>query len=351
LRGDVGDGELLRATFPPGSVTGAPKVQALKVIHELEATAREAYCGAIGVCSPVLGLELNVAIRTFEVAGNRLWLGAGGGIVADSAPESEVQEALDKARGVAAATGLRVRAPRHVHTSPRGRIVRGRRPDPSLGLIETIRVTDGTPDWLAAHLARLQDSCKALRTPVPVEIENAIITAAAALRSGALRVTLCDGSVRIETRPLPLDGPVQLEPVVLPGGLGAHKWADRALINSLSPGATTPLFCDLDGSVLEAGHAAAMIILGRTLIAAPRDARTLPSISRGHVLRAARRIGIDTIVEPFDVDQALHADALILTSSLRGAHVGILPGVRLCPEAQALCDELDRALVRPLRTR
>src|SRR5207244_2316161 len=57
----TGDAELIRATFPPGSVTGAPKVRALEVISELEATPREVYTGAIGYRSPVAGLELNVA--------------------------------------------------------------------------------------------------------------------------------------------------------------------------------------------------------------------------------------------------------------------------------------------------
>ena len=83
-----GDAALLRSTFPPGSVTGAPKVQALHVISELEATGREVYTGAIGFASPHAGLELNVAIRTFEQHGNHLWLGAGGGIVADSDPQA-----------------------------------------------------------------------------------------------------------------------------------------------------------------------------------------------------------------------------------------------------------------------
>ena len=78
--------QLLRATFPPGSVTGAPKVQAMNVIAALEATGREVYTGAIGFASPNAGLELNVAIRTFEAGAGRLWLGAGGGIVADSDP-------------------------------------------------------------------------------------------------------------------------------------------------------------------------------------------------------------------------------------------------------------------------
>src|SRR6478609_64260 len=80
LREGVDDAALLRATFPPGSVTGAPKIQALKVISALEGTAREVYTGAIGMFSPT-GLELNVAIRTLEVRGDRAWLGCGGGIV------------------------------------------------------------------------------------------------------------------------------------------------------------------------------------------------------------------------------------------------------------------------------
>ena len=110
LRAGVDDGELLRATFPPGSVTGAPKVQAIKVIHALEATGREAYCGAIGLSSPLAGLELGVAIRTFERRGERMWLGAGGAVVHDSSPEAETAEALIKARGVAAAAGVQVAA-------------------------------------------------------------------------------------------------------------------------------------------------------------------------------------------------------------------------------------------------
>jgi para-aminobenzoate synthetase/4-amino-4-deoxychorismate lyase len=108
LRPGVGDAQLLRATFPPGSVTGAPKVQSLIVIAELEPTGREVYTGAIGYASPLAGLELNVAIRTLELADGQLWLGVGGGIVADSDPHAELEEALIKARPVAAAIGTTV---------------------------------------------------------------------------------------------------------------------------------------------------------------------------------------------------------------------------------------------------
>ena len=108
LRAGVGDAELLRAAFPPGSVTGAPKVQSLIVIAELEALGREVYTGAIGYASPLAGLELNVAIRTLELSDGHLWLGVGGGIVADSDPGAELEEVLIKARPVAAAIGTEV---------------------------------------------------------------------------------------------------------------------------------------------------------------------------------------------------------------------------------------------------
>ena len=109
LRPGTPNAALLRATFPPGSVTGAPKVQSLRVIAELERTAREVYTGAIGYCSPIAGLELNVAIRTLELRDGRLWIGAGGGIVADSDPHAELAEAIAKARPIAAAVGADVR--------------------------------------------------------------------------------------------------------------------------------------------------------------------------------------------------------------------------------------------------
>ncbi|PXY21467.1 aminodeoxychorismate synthase component I [Prauserella muralis] len=91
------DADLLRATFPPGSVTGAPKLRALDLIAELEGAPRGVYTGALGLASPVAGLELSVAIRTFELHGGTVELGVGGGITADSDAAAEWQEALHKA--------------------------------------------------------------------------------------------------------------------------------------------------------------------------------------------------------------------------------------------------------------
>ncbi len=96
LADGVDDAALLAATFPPGSVTGAPKIRALDLIAELEPAARGVYTGAVGLASPIAGLELNVAIRTFEIHDGTIALGVGGGITADSDSEAEWQECLHK---------------------------------------------------------------------------------------------------------------------------------------------------------------------------------------------------------------------------------------------------------------
>jgi len=103
LRPDVGLGELLRATFPGGSITGAPKVRAMQIIDELEPSRRGPYCGALGYVGEDGAIELAIAIRTAVLAGGELRLHVGGGIVADSDPEAELAETEDKAAGWRAA--------------------------------------------------------------------------------------------------------------------------------------------------------------------------------------------------------------------------------------------------------
>ena len=106
LRPGVGWPELIAATFPPGSVTGAPKLAAIKSIARLEPVSRDVYCGAVGwVDADRQGGDLNVAIRTFWISDGLLNFGTGGGITYDSSPEGEWEETELKARhllGVAA---------------------------------------------------------------------------------------------------------------------------------------------------------------------------------------------------------------------------------------------------------
>jgi para-aminobenzoate synthetase component I len=100
LREGVGAAALLRATFPGGSITGAPKVRAMEIIDELEPTARGPYTGSIGIVGADGRAEWNITIRTVVYAGGQASLQVGGGIVADSTPEAEYNETLDKARAL-----------------------------------------------------------------------------------------------------------------------------------------------------------------------------------------------------------------------------------------------------------
>jgi para-aminobenzoate synthetase component I len=92
--------DLLRATFPGGSITGAPKVRAMEIIAELEPTQRGVYCGSIGYISTSGAMDTSIVIRTYLALRGRVYFQAGGGIVADSDPELEYRETLDKARGL-----------------------------------------------------------------------------------------------------------------------------------------------------------------------------------------------------------------------------------------------------------
>jgi para-aminobenzoate synthetase / 4-amino-4-deoxychorismate lyase len=333
LRADAGDSDLLRASFPPGSVTGAPKIQAMRVIAELEAGGREAYTGAVGYASPLAGLELNVAIRTLELRGERIWIGAGGGIVADSIAESELEECFVKARPVIAAAGARlIEEPRVNRVAPVLALAgEADRPDPALGVFETILVRGGLPIDLRAHLARLERSMDALYgAALPADLETRIRATAAASPLQRLRVMAMGSSVEVEAEALaaePALDPVVLAPAVLPGGLGAHKWRDRRLLDELAGRVdAVPLIVDLDGDVLEAAYANVFVVEGTHLVTPPLDGRQLPGTVRARVLALH-----PTREERLTLDRIAGADELLLASSIRGIHparIGDGPGPR-----------------------
>jgi para-aminobenzoate synthetase component 1 len=112
LRAGCDLADLVRATFPPASVTGAPKPRVLQVIEDLEPVRRGVYCGAVGwIDGDTARAELAVAIRTFTVAGGRTMLGVGGGIVADSRADAEWAETELKAARLLDAARLAIDAP------------------------------------------------------------------------------------------------------------------------------------------------------------------------------------------------------------------------------------------------
>ncbi len=92
--------DLVRATFPGGSITGAPKVRAMEIIAQLEPTRRGVYCGSIGYLSATGAMDMSIVIRTYVALRGQVYFQAGGGIVADSDPELEYRETVDKARAL-----------------------------------------------------------------------------------------------------------------------------------------------------------------------------------------------------------------------------------------------------------
>lgn len=110
VRGKLAPGrdqfDVARACFPAGTVTGAPKIRAMEIIEELEPQKRGPYAGAVGYFGFSGNMDLCITIRTFVMEGDRLWVQAGAGVVADSDPEKEYQETINKARGLRRALEL-----------------------------------------------------------------------------------------------------------------------------------------------------------------------------------------------------------------------------------------------------
>ena len=325
LRDGAGDADLVRACFPPGSVTGAPKIAAMNVIAEVESTGREAYTGAIGFASPCAGLELSVAIRTFEFAGERVWLGVGGGVVADSDPAAEARECAVKAAPLLDAIGARVGSfppsgnnpPRIVRRGP----VPTPRPDPDAGVFTTLMVRDNVALAADAHLARLSASVAELYdATLPADLAERIEHAADTHPGpGRMRVTYVPGNeepATIAIKPHEPGGrPPTLTPITLPGGIGPHKWADRRLLDALK-GETAPalpLLVDLDGLVLESWGANVFARLpDGALVTPPLDGRILPGVARAQLLS----VHTNTREEPLTLEALRTADEVFLTSAL-----------------------------------
>ncbi len=358
LRRRVDDGQLLAATFPPGSVTGAPKIAAMNVISELESAARQVYTGAIGLVSPFAGLELSVAIRTFEISGSEIRLGVGGGVVADSDPQAEAAELTVKIAPLLEALGAAAPAHPRAHRAPRPRRLGPMpipRPDPRHGVFETIRIQDGRALGVAWHHARLGASVAALyAAQLPGALQTEISVAAARVPgAGRLRIDVVPDrtgalDVRYTAGPLRPADTMRLRIWTVPGGLGCHKWADRRLVTAMeaeSPG-ELPLLVDADGWVLETTRANVFALdRDNVLRTPPDDGRILPGVIRSRVLAQAAQHGIAVTAEPLGIDDLLSARAVVVTNALGCTSVVSINGARLNTDGE-LAVTLRRSRLR-----
>lgn len=320
VRPEVGLPELLRAVFPCGSITGAPKHHTMALIAGLETTPRGLYCGAIGwLDAPPAGARLgdfclSVAIRTLTLGaetdqGTRpARLGVGAGIVLDSVARDEYEECRLKARFVT-------------------------RLDPGFALFETLLARrDRGARHLERHLARLGHSATTLGFAFDHAAARAAVAAAvAALPADTdcrLKLELAhDGHLATRHAPLtPLhDGPVRLliapRPLAASSPLAAHKTTDRAhydagIREAEAQGAFDMLFFDRHGRLAEGGRSNVFALIDGRWWTPPVADGALPGVMRAVLLDDPQR---PTGERSLTLDDLWRAEALLVCNALRGA--------------------------------
>lgn len=295
-REDVAWWEVVRATFPSGSVTGAPKVSTMDLIAEHEQAPRDVYCGAIGYLAPGLDAsEFSVAIRTGVVADGLLTYHTGGGITSDSTSAGEYEECLWKTQVVTLDRAI---------------------PD----LIETMAYQPdvGIP-LLKAHLQRLSASASYWGIPYSSDRVEEAIYGLNPEYPLTIRLTLrSDGSIEVDSREASIpDEPVILEipteATVDPDHvLWFHKTADRERYPQTEDGVEM-ILVNLTGEVTETNISNLMARFDERWVTPPIDSGCLPGVYRRMVLEEGR-----VTEAPLTIDELKSADELAVTNAVRG---------------------------------
>ena len=293
-------GDIVQALFPCGSITGAPKIRAMQIAADLEASRRGPYTGALGWLAPNGDFRLNVAIRTLELLpGGAGRLGVGSGIVADSQITSEWAECHLKARFL-------------------------RDDDPGIQLIETLRRVDGDYPRLAPHLARLRQSAEWLGFAFD---EQRILAALAEPSTrGLWRVRLMlakDGRCSVTAFPL-VDEPAEGRLALLSEKridsrypLRRHKTTDRAIYDEAlgiiagQPAVFDQVFLNERGEVAEGARSNVFVERDGVLLTPPVASGALPGVLRAELLADGK--AREAVLWPADL-----AGGFWLGNALRG---------------------------------
>jgi para-aminobenzoate synthetase/4-amino-4-deoxychorismate lyase len=203
----------------------------------------------------------------------------------------------------------------------------GPRPDPAAGVFETTLVADGRAVEVDAHLARLEASLDALYgEPLPAQGRALISEGARTLTLGRLRLTVAPAA-EPDVRTAEVDAAIVfpadgcgLAPVVVPGWDGAHKWADRRMLDRAQEelGDDLPLLLDPDGSVLETSRGNLFVVRDGAVVTPVLDGRLLPGIGRARVIELARRAGIEVTERAVTLEELAEADEVFATGGVRG---------------------------------
>lgn len=302
--------DLFRALFPCGSVTGAPKIAAMRLLHRLEAAPRGVYTGAIGILLPGGDTTFSVAIRTAVVREGQVEAGAGGGIVWDSKPQAEYREVLQKARYLV-------------------------EPPIVFELIETfLFVPDIGFRFLSDHLRRLAGSARYFgfrfrREKILAALDAAARGAKPGDAPSKVRLFLSrNGLVSVELLPLPAS-PAPGRPwrvalsnkrVFSRDPFVRHKttnrgWRDEQLRKAREAGFDEILFLNERGEVTEGAITNLFVESGGTLATPAPSCGLLEGIMRGCLLAKHPRRAREGILFPEDLGKA---GRILLTNSVRG---------------------------------
>lgn len=315
--------DILRAAFPCGSITGAPKKMSMQIIESLETEARGLYTGSIGYlnpCSGGLGFEgtFNVVIRTLSLTplSDGIYqgvYGVGSGIVIDSDPAAEYRECGWKAR-----------------------FLNELRPD--FSIFETLRVENRQCALLDRHLCRLKTSAQALNLPLPDGCENQIKQYIAHLPDGAFRVKALLASDGISLSRAVLNHladkqRVIISPAVLPAQnyLRRFKTTHRALFDQAwqtaeTQGAFDSLFFNSDGILLEGGRSNVFVKHRGQWLTPSLDLDILNGIMRQAVLDEPQKyLHTNQVIETHITQKTLQeAEEIRLSNALRGVFAAAL---------------------------